>query len=245
MSPAGRVTNLFLPEPEVRRLLEAGEMEALEFAGGLALARTIGDFRRLYYAAESVAALGGLRLPAGEFVTDVVGRESEIAPAVAALSGAGFAPYKQFQRMSRAGGASSVEPATNVRLARPEEAATIHHLIHTHFDARAEHLPSLDEVQAAAVGKTILIADAPDGIGALLFHSGTAVTTTLRYWLVLPQWRGKGYGHQLLDRYFADCAGCRRFLLWVQSDNARAIAQYERAGYRPDGLIDRILRKSD
>src|SRR5258706_579825 len=127
MSPAGRVTNLFLPEPEVRRLLDAGEMEALEFAGGLALARTVGDFRRLYYAAESVAALGGLRLPAGEFVTDVVGRESETAPAVAALSG----------------------------------------------------------------------------------------------------------------------AGCRRFLLWVQSDNARAIAQYERAGYRPDGLIDRILRKSD
>jgi GNAT superfamily N-acetyltransferase len=172
----------------------------------------------------------------------VVGRESETAPAVAALSGAGFTPYKQFQRMSRAGGASG--ESTGVRLARLDEAATIHRLIHAHFDARAEHLPSLEEVQAATVRKTILIADAPDGIGALLFHSGSAVTTTLRYWLVLPQWRGKGYGHQLLEHYFADCAGCRRFLLWVQSDNARAIAQYERAGYRPDGLIDRILRKS-
>jgi GNAT superfamily N-acetyltransferase len=243
MSPAGRVTNLFLPEPEVRRLLEAGEMEALEFAGGLALSRNIGDFRRLYYAAENVAALNGLRLPAGEFITDVVGRESDTAPVVAALAGAGFVPYKQFQRMSRTGGASG-EPGIDVRYARPDEADAIHGLIATHFDSRAEHLPSLEEVRAATVGKTILIADAPGGIGALLFHSGTAVTTTLRYWLVLPEWRGMGYGHKLLERYFADCAGCRRFLLWVQSDNARAIAQYERAGYRPDGLIDRILRKS-
>jgi ribosomal protein S18 acetylase RimI-like enzyme len=244
MSPSGRVTNLFLPEPEVRRLLEAGEMEALEFAGGLALARTVADFRRLYFAAESALALAELRLPPGEFVTDVVGRESEIAPVAAALAGAGFAPYKEFRRMSRSGGPVG-EPEPGVRHATAGEAAAIYRLIHAHFDARAEHLPSLEEVTAAITGQTVLIADSGGTIGALLFHSGTAITTTLRYWLVLPQCRGKGYGRRLLERYFADCVSCRRFLLWVQSDNARAIAQYERAGYRPDGLIDRILRKSN
>jgi len=127
--------------------------------------------------------------------------------------------------------------------ARADEASTIHRLIHAHFDARAEHLPSLEEVAAAVADGTVLIAPAEGAIGALLFHSGSAVTTTLRYWLVLPEFRGMGYGYRLLERYFSGSASCRRFLLWVQRDNARAIAQYERAGYRPDGLIDQILRR--
>jgi GNAT superfamily N-acetyltransferase len=128
-----------------------------------------------------------------------------------------------------------------VRSAKPPEAPQIYELIHTHFDARAEHLPSREEVATAVAGGTILVAEAGDRMAALLFHAGSAVTTTLRYWLVLPEFRGQGHGHQVMQRYFADCARCRRFLLWVQRDNARAIAQYERAGYRPDGLTDQIL----
>jgi GNAT superfamily N-acetyltransferase len=242
MTSAGRVSNLFLSEPEVHALLERGEMEVLEFGGGLALARDQGEFRRLYYAAESAARLADLRLPAGEFITDVVGRENDIGAAVDALRAAAFAPYRQFQRMARAGGGGPYE-SSGVRPAQTREAARIHQLIYTHFDARAEHLPSMEEVASAVAGGTVLIAEAGGDIAALLFHAGSAVTTTLRYWLVLPEFRGQGHGHRVMQRYFADRAGCRRFLLWVQRDNARAIAQYERAGYRPDGLIDQILRK--
>jgi GNAT superfamily N-acetyltransferase len=245
MSLPGRVTNLFLPEPEVNRLLEAGEMEALQCPGALFLLRQVHDFRRLYFAAESVEALAALRLPPGECMTDVVGKAADIEPVVAAVSQAGFAPYKEFQRMARgpqpAAASSNASPAT--ALATGDQARHIHALIHQYFDPRAEHLPSLDEVDAAIRQNSILIATSGDAIAALLFHVTTPVTSTLRYWLALPEFRGRGHARALLDRYLAECAHCRRFLLWVQRDNHHAIAQYEHAGYRPDGLLDRILRK--
>jgi ribosomal protein S18 acetylase RimI-like enzyme len=242
MTATGRVTNLFLPEPEVQVLMERGEMEALTRDGALFLIRDQGDFRRLYFAAETPERLAALELPAGEFITDVVGRVEDIAPVSATLAKAGFASYKEFQRMSRGPQPAPAAAAGSV-LATSNQAGAIHRLIWQHFDPRAEHLPSLEEVAAAIEAKSILIAESEGAIAALLFHATTRVTTTLRYWLVLPEFRGKGFGQLLLDRYLADCVQCRRFLLWVQRDNHRAIAHYERAGYRPDGLLDQILRK--
>jgi GNAT superfamily N-acetyltransferase len=241
------VTNLFLPEPEVRALVDRGEMERVDFAGGRALLRRVQDFRRLYFTADSAEQLTGLRLPEGEVIADVVGRESDIAPVASALAAAGFRPYKQFQRMSRAGtrGGEAAGSAAGVRPATSKEAPVVHRLIWTHFDPRAEHLPPPEEVAAAVEAGTVLVAESEHSLAALLFHSGAALTSTLRYWLVLPEYRGMGHGQRLMDRYFAECPQCRRFLLWVQRDNSRAIRQYERAGYRPDGLIDHILRRSN
>jgi len=241
----GRITNLFLTEPEVSALLERGELETLDEPGAAFFLRRQGDFRRLYFAAASPEPLATLRLPPGEIITDVVGREPDIGPVSAALAQLGFLPYKQFQRMARAGAPAGPPDTDGVRHAITGEVPAIHRLISQYFDARAEHLPAPHEVAAAVAQKAILIADAGSSIAALLFYSGTAITTTLRYWLVLPEFRGRQYGRLLLERYLADCAACRRFLLWVQRGNYRAIAQYERAGYRPDGLIDQILRRSN
>jgi GNAT superfamily N-acetyltransferase len=243
MSLPGRVTNLFLPEPEVQALIERGEMEALAGEGALFLLRRLPEFRRLYFAADRSERLASLRLPPGEVITDVVGRAEDIAPLNNALAQAGFGPYKEFQRLAR-GSEPPVSPAADrVAVARPHQAVRIHELIQEHFDVRAEHLPSLDEIAAAIQQGSILMMESGGAIAALLFHTTTRVTSTLRYWLVLPQFRGLGFGQALLDRYLADCRGCRRLLLWVQRDNHHAIARYERAGYRPDGLLDQILRK--
>jgi RimJ/RimL family protein N-acetyltransferase len=243
MSVSGRVTNLFLPEPEVQGLIERGEIEALAAEGALYLLRNMSGFRRLYFAAESADRLASVRLPDGEIITDVVGRAPEIEPVSRALAEAGFRPYKEFQRMARGPEPHVPGPGDSVRRATPDEAWRIHGLIHRYFDVRAEHLPSLEEVAEATRTGSILVVESEGAIAALLFHTTTRVTSTLRYWLVVPEFQGQGFGKMLIDRYLADCRDCRRFLLWVQRDNRKAIAKYEGAGYRPDGLLDQILRK--
>lgn len=235
------MTNLFLTEDEIRRLIDAGELETFGGAGVVWMIRRQEGFRRLYYAVESVDKLAAVSLPPGEFITDVIGTEGDIEPICDAL--AGFILYRRFQRMARqpdrrSGADLEVRPT---RFARPDEAGLIHQLIWNNFDPRAEHLPSLEEVAQG----TILIAESEGSIAALLFYSGAKITTTLRYWLVMPEFRGHGFGRAVLERYFAECSTCRRFLLWVECGNSRAIAQYERAGYRADGLLDQILRRPE
>src|SRR5215471_3754998 len=101
MTRAAQVTNLFLSEPPVQALLERGEVQTLATEGALYLLRDQGDFRRLYFAAESIGRLASLNLPPGEFITDVVGRAANIGPVSDALGHLGFRFYKEFQRMAR------------------------------------------------------------------------------------------------------------------------------------------------
>jgi RimJ/RimL family protein N-acetyltransferase len=56
---------------------------------------------------------------------------------------------------------------------------------------------------------------------------------------LLPQWRGKGIGTALIRTTLNDA--CRRGLvrieLTVHADNARAIALYEKLGFKKEGLM--------
>ncbi len=54
---------------------------------------------------------------------------------------------------------------------------------------------------------------------------------------VTPDWWSAGAGRALMGRVLAslETDGCRRAVLWVLADNARARRFYERAGFAPDG----------
>jgi GNAT superfamily N-acetyltransferase len=61
----------------------------------------------------------------------------------------------------------------------------------------------------------------------------------LRGMAVLPDWQGKGVAQQLLDRIERElaAAGCRLVSLDTTVPLARAIAFYERNGYRASGVV--------
>jgi hypothetical protein len=247
----GFVTNCFLQEPVIRALAADGRLEAFCFSGVTCLLRREDTFRRLYFFAASPEALcdalSGGSLPPGELITDVVGHTEQTEPVAAALASAGFSCYKDFQRMARLGG--QLPPPKNAaaqaeaEFAVPEDTARIEELIATNFDPRAEHLPTPIETAEAVAQRCVLVARCGPHIAAVLIFSRAGMTTILRFWLVPAQFGGMGLGDLLIRRYCAECAACRRFTLWVDCDNDHAIRRYLDYGYRPDGAIDRIMRK--
>ncbi len=246
----GFLTNLFLTDAVLSGQAAAGRLYGMAAEGVNYFVLESGEFHRLYFAANSLerlqATLPELSLAGVEdCITDLLGRPEEVDRMVPAFLSAGFSVYTQFQRMTRV--PSATEALTGgdegVRYAGAGEAAAVYEIIKAHFDARAEHIPSWEEISAAIGRQSVVIADGRGETAAVLFYDRTGVSTVLRYWLVLPPFRRQGYGDKVLRRYFADCAGCRRFMLWVQCSNNPAIRHYTHYGYRPDGVLDRILRR--
>ena len=240
-------TNFFLPEAALERAVLAGEMAKVESYGSVVLVKREEMFHRVYYAAVSPAsATEALRkVPAPVLVADLVGRPVDIEAWASAFIEAGFDVYTRFQRMLRIPrpGAAIVEPPDGTLLAGAGHVAEIRDAIVGHFDAYAERIPTLEEVRHAVESRAILIARHGDKLAAILYFEDQGVSTHLRYWLAMPAFRGCGYAHMLMLRYLYEHHGFRRFVLWVEKSNIRAIPLYERYGYSRDGVEDIILRK--
>jgi GNAT superfamily N-acetyltransferase len=209
-------------------------------------------FDRIYYACGGspdalTAALRAMALPAsGNLISDVVGSPDATGEHVARFEQAGFQIYTTFQRMQRLPkGPPPAEDADPLVVpATPADAPAVLDAIAAHFDQYAEHIPGLPEIEQAAARGVVLLAKAGARIAAVLYYDRIGVTTTLRYWLALPGFRGQGHADRLMRAYFQACADSKRFLLWVEKSNKRAQGLYLHYGYTAAPTIDVILRKS-
>ena len=243
-------TNFFLPDAAIELAIRAGSFFALEAAGVAFFLEREPLFDRVYYSAADTRCLAGglsrLGMPdSGALVTDIVGRPEDTAPWVQPFEAAGFSPYTRFLRMQRifSGTLPQAGPDPEIEVARESDAQAILDAIGENFDAYAEHIPTIQEIRTAASLGTILLARDAGRVAAILYYDHSGLTSMLRYWLVLPEYRSLGLGDKLMRRYFQDCAGCRRSVLWVRETNRRAVPIYRWYGYQPDSTVDTILIK--
>lgn len=204
----------------------------------------------LYYSAASPAALREAvaaepLISSEPVVVDVVGAESAILEAEGAIAVAGFRRYQRLFRMQRmppAGEAPRVvEADPRVIAAASSDGGAVLDLMLRSFDIRAEQIPMPYEIEAAIAASQIRVALCHGAMAGILFSETQGFTSTLRYWLVDPGFRGQGLGAALMHRYFAEHPVVRRFLLWVIRDNVDAIRKYEHYGFAADGLLDQVF----
>lgn len=177
-------------------------------------------------------------------VVDLVGLEPAVAGLAGIFEGAGFRRYSRLFRMARltpGTGPVAAPPDPRLTVAGPADVQCVHELLLRSFDRRAEQLPQPYEIEAAVDAGQIRIARGNGRLAGLLFFETQGLTSTLRYWLIDPEFRAAGLGSALIRCYFAEQHAVRRFLLWVVADNADAIGKYEHYGYAPDGLVDLVL----
>jgi GNAT superfamily N-acetyltransferase len=136
-----------------------------------------------------------------------------------------------------------------IRLATVEDAGGIAMCLRAAFDAyRDRYTPHayLDTVlteqgaQRRLDTMTVLVAQAESGIVVGTIGGGVhGAEGHLRGMAVLPDWQGQGVAQQLLDRIERElaAAGCREVSLDTTVPLARAIAFYERNGYRASGVV--------
>ncbi|HEY6900842.1 MAG TPA: GNAT family N-acetyltransferase [Puia sp.] len=71
-------------------------------------------------------------------------------------------------------------------------------------------------------------------IGFLALVHRPNETAQLRYFLLLPEYRGLGLGKRLMDSFmtFARAAGYKHLYLWTTNEQETAIALYQRHGFQ-------------
>jgi hypothetical protein len=240
-------TNLFPTPRKLEGWITDGGMLLEEAEGAALFLRRDRGFWHLHFCAGNPVVLRRALTSCPELrtesvVVDVVGREPEVMDLADLFERTGFRLYQRLFRMARAS-QGTIDSGPDPRIVLPENADVqpIHELLLRSFDCRAEQVPMPFEIEAAAEAGQIRVARFGGRIGGLLFFETQGLTSTLRYWLTPPEFRGVGLGSALMRWYLAEHSAVRRFLLWVVADNADAIQKYERYGYAPDGLLDRVL----
>jgi len=243
-------TNLFLTDASLEPLVQAGRLSAFQSKGAAIFRKKEKLFDRLYFAAADPAALAtalfSLASPeSGVLVASLVGRRSDIEPWINQFQSAGFRVHATLLRMCRIlpKAVSLKNPDPAVEASTERDTAAVLELLEASFDPYADQIPEVDEIAQAAAQGRILVARDAERIAALLYYDRFGLTTWSRYWLILPEYRTQGLNFKLMERYFQECAGCRRAILWVHESNQRAALIYKWYGYRPDAIVDIVLIK--
>ena len=207
------------------------------------------DFWRLYFCAADFTALREEAEKLMQWITrpvvaDLVGRETDSSNIVELLQSVGFRECGSLRRLARAMVLEELPENPGHLLvdeARMPDAMCILHLIEGTFDRHAEQLPTSYEVELAIAQQQILLARRDERIVGLLFFERQGLSSTVRFWVVAPEFQGTGVGASLMTAYFRRQKTVRRFTLWVNKLNTNAIEKYRHYGYVPDGLIDHVL----
>lgn len=120
-----------------------------------------------------------------------------------------------------------------------EDVCEIKKILEDNFDILSERIPSIEEL--LEVKNSTFIIKEDNEIASILISEIKGKTKELRYWLVLPEYRKKGYGSLLMKYFLNSNEETIRFTLWVDTSNLNAIKNYEINGFRKDRLINKIF----
>ncbi len=111
--------------------------------------------------------------------------------------------------------------------------------LENNFDILSERIPTIEELVEIKNSTYIIKEDGK--IASILISEIKGKTKELRYWLVLPEYRKKGYGSLLMKFFLNSNKETLRFTLWVDILNLNAIKNYEINGFKKDRLINKIF----
>ena len=244
----GWKTNCFLSEEQVQELIASRNLFIDSGDKWFVLVSHGSQFDRFFFAAadfDSVnLAVEQLDQSCHEFlVADLVGESSEARQIAAIFRSNGFKDYAVYQRLVRISVPNSDTNSKNnpVAYAAEEDTKDIYDAIVANFDPFCDHFPSLSEIRRAVSERSILVSKRQSTLLGFCHFETTGKTSMIRYYWVLDSCRGQGIGSSLLQRYFQTNFHVRRFILWVNTRNHKALQRYRHYGYQEDQLSDYII----
>jgi ribosomal protein S18 acetylase RimI-like enzyme len=246
----GYLTSFFLDVSKIDLWINLHLLEYEENGETVFLCRRNQDFNNLYFATTSMDALDhdlADFLPKHKkklFVADIVGKKTDVSDLKNIFAQREFCQYTSLVRMSRI-----IKEAFNdvldeawMTFADKKKGSEVHDLLIKYFDAYAEQLPLIEEIDTW-IGKEriIIYSDDAKTVQGFLIFELIGKTSYLRYWFVHPDYREKKIGSSLLRFYFSRSDIATRQLFWVIESNANAIKRYEHFGFRKEELFDYVM----
>lgn len=243
------ITNFYFTGSKLKDLIYNNELYVIDNTNNIFFLRKNDGFFNLYFCSSNKSFLEkslaedltNIKLP---IVTDLVGEEKTIKELKDIFIKNDFCYYTTFIRLSRINDNNdSLYMANDFMYAKPEDSSEIYNIISNNFNKYSEHIPPLEEIKDAINKYTILIKKEKDKIVALSFHDKIGFSSIHRYLFVDKNFRGQKLGTKILKKYFDECKTIKKFMLWVELSNNKAINIYEDLGYKYDNLIDIIMIK--
>lgn len=246
----GFITNFYQSSAMVGLWTKYGSVNVYNFESSVFIIRQNNEFYNVYYACTSVVALqADLQKLSSvydgkELVIDWLGREKEIACFDDLFSSCGFDCYCSLIRMSRPI-VQSEQSQPEVEYATLEDLSEIFLLLNNFFDQKSEQLPCIESLESWINARRVLKRVIDNKIAGFLIFEINGVTSYLRYWFALPDYRDKKVGSTLLRQFFAESSNAKRQYFWVVQNNDNALKRYRHYGFQEEDMYDRVYVSSN
>jgi acyl carrier protein/GNAT superfamily N-acetyltransferase len=176
-----------------------------------------------------------------KYVIEVVLLKNDILETIIPkfLTSNNFFEYRTFNRMILIKDKNfDFKPSIEICFPKENDLRSIQEILESNFDIYSERIPTIDELRK--LSKTTFLIKDTEKICALLISEIKGKTEELRYWLVLSDYRSKGYGTILMNYFLNLNKNTVRYLLWVDNNNSNAIQKYDKFNFKRDRLVNKI-----
>jgi GNAT superfamily N-acetyltransferase len=241
-----KLTNSYASVKETLSLLENGssnidnQLYSLFF-----IQKTQFHFWRFYFYIQDLQKINWSFFKEKELITEIVVRDSKKEKWNLVLQEfqekGNFKNYDSYIRLFKEKSEIKInkEDFSIIETANDLDLVFVQQLIENNFNKYSDKIPTLNELKTL-VNTTFLIKEKGQ-IVAFFMTEKKGITLEFRYWLVLPEYRGKKFGKILMDYVLTFDPEIVRFTSWISLKNENVILAHKNLGFKEDGLTNYIL----
>jgi GNAT superfamily N-acetyltransferase len=241
-----KLTNSYGSVKETLSLLENGssnidnQLYSLFF-----IQKTQFHFWRFYFYIQDLQKINWSFFKEKELITEIVVRDSKKEKWNLVLQEfqekGNFKNYDSYIRLFKEKSEIKInkEDFSIIETANDLDLVFVQQLIENNFNKYSDKIPTLNELKTL-VNTTFLIKEKGQ-IVAFFMTEKKGITLEFRYWLVLPEYRGKKFGKILMDYVLTFDPEIVRFTSWISLKNENVILAHKNLGFKEDGLTNYIL----
>jgi GNAT superfamily N-acetyltransferase len=241
-----KLTNSYASVKETLSLLENGssnidnQLYSLFF-----IQKTQFHFWRFYFYIQDLQKINWSFFKEKELITEIVVRDSKKEKWNLVLQEfqekGNFKNYDLYIRLFKEKSEIKInkEDFSIIETANDLDLVFVQQLIENNFNKYSDKIPTLNELKTL-VNTTFLIKEKGQ-IVAFFMTEKKGITLEFRYWLVLPEYRGKKFGKILMDYVLTFDPEIVRFTSWISLKNENVILAHKNLGFKEDGLTNYIL----
>ncbi|GBU26646.1 hypothetical protein R84B8_00156 [Treponema sp. R8-4-B8] len=248
----GYITNFFLGEDRCNLLIKNKLLNIVCYEKCFFILHEDHDFFHLYFICSNEKTLADSlkelisNCTEHTFVTDIIGTEINIKKTADIFLQIGFNKYTTLYRMSRIKNLNEPQIAdTKTENATLNHTEQILNIFEKYFDKYSEQLPLLEEITQFINNNNVFVITEQQKVLAFVIFEIKGMTSYLRYWFVLPEYRDKKFGSVLLRRFFNESRNTKRQIFWVLASNENAIVRYKHYGFEAETMLDQVMIRSN
>lgn len=230
-----RLTNCYFLPQALTQKIEGGKLFLEPIPGGLLILEDEGSFLRCFYYLSDRELPQPLR-PQRELVLEYPYREpleETDALHLRAIEELGFRRSRRSAQLTAAAAELRIPETAPADTASASDAEGILTLLQATFDPRYAYFPTEQALLASIAAGDVWVVREGETPIAVLCSCREKQYAQLQHLAVAPEYRGRGIAARLLAQYHRHYRqSVLGFRHWVDTDNAPAIALYQRFGYR-------------